>query len=80
MNYSFFLFTQLYNALIGVQYEYDLLFEDLTLLYEVYDSSPYNTPELGEYECMVNFFKAHESTIRADISNRRDMPLLNSNN
>ena len=55
MNYVFFLFTQLYNEIIGIQYEYDLLYEDLLKLYSEYDSSTFNDENLPEYECIVSF-------------------------
>jgi hypothetical protein len=71
MNYSFFLFTQLYNAYVGIQYEYDLLYEDLLLLYSKYENSSYNNPDRGEYECMESFLMANESKIRAELVERK---------
>ena len=70
MNYSFFLFTQLYNAYVGIVYEYDLLFEDLLILYSKYEDSSYNNPDKGEYECMENFLIANEGKIRQALSVR----------
>lgn len=69
-NYSFFLFTQLYNAIVGIQYEYDLLFADLQVLFEKYDASPFNDGNLPEYECMVSFLKHNEDIIRKECSER----------
>lgn len=70
MNYPFFLFTQLYNEVIGIQYEYDMLFGDLQNLYSEYESSEFNDEELPEYECMVNFLKHNEKRVRRECSER----------
>jgi hypothetical protein len=70
MNYVFFLFTQLYNEIIGIQYEYDLLYEDLLKLYSEYDSSTFNDENLPEYECIVSFLKHNEKKIVKDCSDR----------
>jgi len=55
MNYSFFLFTKLYDVIIGVQYEYDLMFDDLNDLYREYEASEFNDSAIDEYQCMTNF-------------------------
>jgi hypothetical protein len=55
MSYSFFLFTKLYNVIIGEQYEYDLMFDDLKDLYREYDVSEFNDSAIDEYQCMTNF-------------------------
>jgi hypothetical protein len=55
MNYSFFLFTKLYDVIIGEQYEYDLMFDDLNDLYREYESSEFNDSAIDEYQCMTNF-------------------------
>ena len=70
MNYSFFLFTQLYNEIVGIQYEYDLLFEDLIKLYSEYDSSSFNDGDKPEYECIVAFLKHNEKKIAKDCCDR----------
>jgi hypothetical protein len=55
MNYSFFLFTKLYDIIIGEQYEYDSMFDDLKGLYREYDASEFNDSTIDEYQCMTNF-------------------------
>jgi len=70
MNYSFFLFTKLYGSVIGIEYEYDILFGDLQTLYAEYDASSYNNESLGEYECIVDFLKSNENSIRTELSKR----------
>lgn len=70
MNYQFFLFTQLYNEIIGIQYEYDILFGDIKNLYYEYLISDFNDDELPEYECMVNFLKHNEKKVRKECSDR----------
>lgn len=56
MNYSFFLFSKLADVCINTNFEYDILYEYLTLLFEEYEDSEFNVSTLGEYECMLNFF------------------------
>lgn len=63
MNYSLFLFSKLYDVFVGVNYEYDLLFADLQLLYVEFEASKYNEPNAGEYECMVDFFQNNRTAI-----------------
>jgi hypothetical protein len=70
MNYSFFLFTQLYNAIVGIQYEYDLLYEDVKKLFYDYLLSSFNDCNKPEYECMVAFLKHNEDIIRKECSER----------
>lgn len=70
MNYSFFLFTQLYNEIVGIQYEYDLLFEDLNLLFDQYNDSSFNDENQPEYECIVSFLNHSKYGIRKDCSER----------
>lgn len=63
MNYSFFLFSKLYDIHIEINYEYDYMFEDLTDLYKDYDESNYNDPNEDEYTCMQNFFLKNRAEI-----------------
>lgn len=67
--YSFFLFIKLFDVFIGVNYEYDRLFEDLQDLFKQYETSKYNNPNKGEYESMVDFFTANRSQILLDFIN-----------
>jgi hypothetical protein len=70
MNYSFFLFTQLYNEIIGIQYEYDLLYEDIKKLFYDYQLSSFNDRYKPEYECIVAFLKHNDKKIVKDCADR----------
>jgi hypothetical protein len=59
MDYSFFLFSKLADLHLDTDYAYDDLYEDLKHLYQVYQHSEYNVDTKGEYECMLDFFKAN---------------------
>jgi hypothetical protein len=64
MNYSFFLFSQLYTvANPNDQTPYDMLFGDLQKLHSDFEDSLYNDPDKGEYECMVDFLNAYKDII-----------------
>lgn len=54
-DYSFYLFTKLYDVIIGTQIEYDILFELLVDLHKEYEMSHFNDGRLSEYDCIVNF-------------------------
>jgi hypothetical protein len=61
-NYSFFLFSKLYECVNGISEEpYDLLFGEILTAYEQYDTSEYNTSDKPEYECMLNFLKSNNT-------------------
>ena len=61
MNYSQFLFSQLFmnhvehNEIDGIPLEFDLIFPIMLEHRKVFLSSEYNTDEQGEYECIVNY-------------------------
>lgn len=55
MDYSFFLFTQLYAEIFKPTESYDRLFDALVMLYSKYNVSEFNDPNTAEYECIVNF-------------------------
>lgn len=59
MNYSLFLFTKLYDVIVGHNYEYDLMFQDLQNFYKDFSESAFNDPNKGEYDCMVDYLKAN---------------------
>jgi hypothetical protein len=64
MNYSFFLFSQLYNVIHpNDPTPYDMLFGDLQELHSDFEESLYNDPDKGEYECMVDFLNACKDII-----------------
>lgn len=62
-NYSFFLFSHLYNVIHPNETPYDILFEELQELYSDFEESLYNDPDKGEYECMVDFLNACKDII-----------------
>ena len=70
MEYSLFLFSKLYDVFVGVNYEYDLLFEDLQGLYKRFLESEYNKPNVNEYDCIVEYFKANRSAIFNEFINK----------
>ena len=56
MGYSFFLFTKLHDVILGKSSEtYDTQYEDLISMYNAYDTSKFNNPKFGEYECMLDY-------------------------
>lgn len=57
MNYSHFLFTQLFYALFPNELEYDKIFPIIEQLYSDYENSEYNVDTKGEYECMADFLQ-----------------------
>jgi len=63
MNYSFFLFSKLYDATYPNELPYDQLFVDLQELYLDYQESIYNDPDKGEYECIVDFLNSHKELV-----------------
>lgn len=62
-NYSFFLFSQLYNVIHPNETPYDILFEEVQQLFYDYEESLYNDSDKGEYECMEEFLKACKDLI-----------------
>jgi hypothetical protein len=63
MNYSFFLFSQLYSVIHPNETPYDILFEEVQQLFYDYEESLYNDSDKGEYECMEEFLKACKDLI-----------------
>jgi len=62
MGYSFFLFTKLHDVILGKslglalgELTYDLQYEELISMYNAYDTSKFNNPKFGEYECMLDY-------------------------
>jgi hypothetical protein len=53
--------------MIGIEYEYDLMFEDLQILFEEYNTSSYNDSNESEYECIVEFFKDNADYVKSKI-------------
>jgi hypothetical protein len=54
-DYSFFLFSNLYNAVIPNEIEYDELYGIVCDEYGKYCDSKYNDPNQPEYECMLEY-------------------------
>ena len=61
MNYSFYLFVNLRNSILGEGIEYDLQFGIDQELFAMYELSVHNEENLPEYECMVNFLTAYKN-------------------
>lgn len=58
MNYSFFLFTKLYDVVFGISEDpYDFQYDDMVELYRVYYASEFNRSDYDEYRCMINFLQ-----------------------
>lgn len=57
MEYSFFLFSKLYELYFPEdnELEYDLLFDRLTILYQDYYTNSYNDVFRSEYSCMRDY-------------------------
>ncbi len=60
MNYSFYLFVNLRNAILGEGIEYDIQYGIDQTIFSMYEKSKYNEENTPEYECMVNFLKAYK--------------------
>ena len=57
MNYNQYLYScllKLYDKNFA-ELEYDLQFELLPTLYKMFEESPFNDPNIGEYECITNY-------------------------
>lgn len=61
MNYSFYLFVKLRDAILGEGVEYDLQYGIDQDLFSMYEKSEYNEENTPEYECMVNFLTAFKN-------------------
>jgi len=67
MDYSHFLFTQLFYAHFPqADIEYDTVYPYVIELYNEYNASTYNTELKCEYECMENFLCSKEITVVED--------------
>lgn len=71
MNYPLFLFSKLYDVFVGVNYEYDLMYEDLQKLYDLFLDSGFNNPNYSEYDCMVEFFKENRLSLLENLLNKQ---------
>jgi hypothetical protein len=57
MNYSFFLFSQLYTEMVPTGLPYDLRYQVHVAAYNVYKRSTYNDPHRDECACMTAFIR-----------------------
>lgn len=65
MNYSFFLFSKLFDVVISHDYEYDLMFNDISILYQIFLETEYNNPNEDEYSCIVKFLRCNVDYIKS---------------
>ncbi len=54
-DYSFFLFTNLYNVVVKSELEYDKLYQIVCDEYGKYCDSEYNDENENEYECILEY-------------------------
>lgn len=54
-NYSFYLFSKLFDAYHVIDAPYDRLFEEVQAAFYMYENSEFNNSNLPEYECMCNY-------------------------
>lgn len=77
-NQSFYLFTKLYDSIIGNSYDYELMYKDLKNIYFLYNLSDYNNKNLSEFQSMSKFFidnfdyiKNEEYLIDVELLNKK---------
>ena len=63
MNYSFYLFSKLFDVVINLECEYDVMYEFINDLFNDFEFSKYNDSNLGEYECIVKFLTENKQVI-----------------
>jgi len=63
-NYSFYLFSKLFDAFIGHKYEYDLMYKDIRNLYFLFKASSYLDSYQNEYEAMCMFYLDNKDYIK----------------
>lgn len=54
-NYSFYLFSKLFDCYHSSDEPYDYLFEEVEWAYIDYNKSEYNVSTIDEYQCMCNY-------------------------
>jgi len=55
MDYSFYLFSKLYDLHTEDDREYDVMFVDICVLYNKYLLSEFNNIKKPQYNCIVDF-------------------------
>jgi hypothetical protein len=73
MNYSFFLFSQLFYTVFKNTIEYDRVYPLIVSDYREYQNSIYNKDSIGEYEGMVSFLTAKKETSETKVSNLENL-------
>lgn len=63
MNYSLYLFSKLFDVVINLECEYDVMFEFVNDLFNDFQFSKYNDTNKGEYECIVKFLTENKQVI-----------------
>ena len=63
MNYSFYLFSQLFDVFHTTDATYDEKFKEISKMYQDYLTSKYNNPNYGEYECISSYLTEHAPLI-----------------
>lgn len=64
-NYSFFLFTKLFDVYHTTESPYDILFEEMCDMYKDWgDWDKVNGSHIGEYESMCEYLATHIPNIR----------------
>jgi hypothetical protein len=63
MNYSFYLFSKLFDVVINLECEYDVMYEFINDLFNDFEFSKYNNNKSGEYECIVKFLTENKQVI-----------------
>lgn len=63
MNYSFYLFSQLFDVYHTTDATYDEKFKEISAMYQDYLKSGYNNPNYGEYECISAYLSEHLPSI-----------------
>jgi len=59
MDYSHFLFAQLFYAIFPqATIEYDLVYPHIIALYDEYEISAYNMDTKSEYDCITDFLSS----------------------
>jgi hypothetical protein len=61
-NYSFYLFTKLFDCYHTIDAPYDRLFEELQEAYYMYCNSDFNNGNKPEYECMCDYLAQYVTT------------------
>lgn len=76
MNYSHYLFQQLFHAYLleeCVEVPYDLLLPIIEMEYDKFLESEFNTEYEGEYDCIADYLLANLDTISITIADHSNI-------